>query len=225
MDPLSDPSVWYSIVCAGLVIFIILCFITSIAFRWLTSRVTSAILKYLVYSTISLFKLPNWRFSVKDLLFPVLYLTANGVCMGWDVRAAEELSDRCASLFVTNLVLLLPGTSVAADVLHISLRTYHLLHSIIGLVAVFQGLVHAGQKLAAVGGTRDIGAVSGIAVSVVELGLRRGLTLSDCWMPRTGERCFSTHLPSPPIRDLPVNSLWLLHVYMRITMAPCPQSE
>ena len=168
MDPPSNPSVWYSIVCAGLVIFIILCFITSLAFRWLASRMTSAILKYLVYSTTSLFKLTNWRFSVKDLLFPVLYLTANGVCMGWGVRATDELSDRCASMFATNLVLLLPGISVAADALHVSLRTYHLLHSIIGLVAMIQGFVHAGQKLAAVGWTRDIGSVSGIAVSAFE---------------------------------------------------------
>lgn len=97
---------------------------------------TGAMLKYLVYSTTSLFWLPNWRFSVKDLLFPVLYLSINGVCMGWSVRAAEELSNQCASLLATNLVLLLPETSVAADALHISLQTYYLVHSIIGLVAV-----------------------------------------------------------------------------------------
>lgn len=165
MDLLSDPSSWYSILCVGLVVFIISCFITSLAFRWLALQLTDAILKYLVYSTMSLFRLPRWRFSVNDLLFPVLYLTANGVCMGWGVRAAEELSDRCASLLATNLVLLLPGASIAADILHISLRTYHHMHSIAGLVAVIQGSVHAGQKLAAVGWTRDMGSVSGIAVS------------------------------------------------------------
>jgi hypothetical protein len=165
MDRLSNPSAWYSIVCAGLVVFIISCFITSLAFQWLASRIVDAILKYLVYSTVSLFGLPKWRLSVKDLLFPVLYLSANGVCMGWDVKAAEELSNRCASMLATNLVLLLPGASIAADILHISLRTYHRMHSIIGLVAVIQGSVHAGQKLTAVGWTRDMGSVSGIAVS------------------------------------------------------------
>jgi hypothetical protein len=165
MDRLSNPPAWYSIVCAGLVVFIISCFITRLAFQWLASRITDAILKYLVYSTVSLFRTPKWRFSVKDLLFPVLYLSANGVCMGWDVKAAEELSKRCASMLATNLVLLLPGASIAADILHVSLRTYHGMHSIIGLVAVIQGSVHAGQKLTAVGWTRDMGSVSGIAVS------------------------------------------------------------
>jgi hypothetical protein len=165
MDPLSNPSAWYSIICAGLVVFLVSCFITRLALQWLASRITDATLKYLVYSTISLYRLPRWRFSVKDVLFPVLYLSANGVCMGWGVKAAEELSSRCASLLATNLILLLPGASIAADILHVSLRTYHGMHSIIGLVALIEGSVHAGQKLTAVEWTGDMGSVSGIAVS------------------------------------------------------------
>ena len=165
MDPLSNPSAWYSIVGAALVVFFVSCFTTRLAFQWLASRTTDAILKYMVYSTMSLFKLPKCRFSVKDLLFPVLYLIANGVCMGWGVNAAEELSNRCASLLATNLVLLLPGASIAADILHVSLRTYHQMHSTIGLVALIEGSVHGGQKLTAVQWTGDIGSISGTAVS------------------------------------------------------------
>jgi hypothetical protein len=85
--------------------------------------------------------------SVKDVLFPVLYLTANGVCMGWGVKASEDLSSWCASLLATNLVLLLPRASIAADILHVSLRTYHQMHSIISLVALIEGFVHVAQKL------------------------------------------------------------------------------
>jgi hypothetical protein len=33
MDRLSNPPAWYSIVCAGLVVFIISCFITRLAFQ------------------------------------------------------------------------------------------------------------------------------------------------------------------------------------------------
>jgi hypothetical protein len=165
MDPLSNPSAWYSIVCAGLVVFLVLCFITRLAFQWLASRIKDAILKYLVYSTLSLFRLPKWRFSVKDVLFPVLYLIANGVGMGWDVKAAEELSSRCASLLATNLVLLLPGASIAADILHISSKTYHGMHSVIGLVALIEGSIHVGQKLTAIQWTGDMGSISGTAVS------------------------------------------------------------
>jgi hypothetical protein len=165
MDPLSNPSAWYSIVSAGLAVFLVSCFITRLAFQWLAARITDAILKYLVYSTMSLYRLPRWRFSVKDVLFPVLYLTANGVCMGWGVKASEDLSSRCASLLATNLVLLLPGASIAADILHVSLRTYHRMHSIIGLVALIEGSVHVGQKLITVRWTGDMSSISGIAVS------------------------------------------------------------
>jgi hypothetical protein len=70
--------------------------------------------------------------------------------MGWGVKAAEELSIQCASLLATNLVFLLPGASIAADILHVSLRTYHQMHSTIGLVALIEGSIHAGQKLTTV---------------------------------------------------------------------------
>jgi hypothetical protein len=207
MDSLSNPSSWYSIVSAGLVVFLVSCFITRLALQWLASRIIDATLKYLVYSTISLYRLPRWRFSVKDVLFPVLYLSANGVCMGWGVKAVEALSSRCASLLATNLILLLPSASIAADILHVSLRTYHRMHSIIGLVALIEGSIHAGQKLTAVGWTGDMSSVSGIAVSEFTAMFRRGLTHSDSRMPWTDKLCFSTHLPSPLIRDLSGNPL------------------
>jgi hypothetical protein len=66
---------------------------------------------------------------------------------------------------VTNLVVLLPGASVAADILQISLRTYLGAHSIIGSVALIEGCIHAGLELTRHewdGGTVK---VSGLAVS------------------------------------------------------------
>jgi hypothetical protein len=68
-------------------------------------------------------------------------------------------------LLATNLILLLPSANIAADILHVSLRTYYGMHSIISLVALIEGSIHAGQKLTAVGWTGDMGSVSGIAVS------------------------------------------------------------
>ena len=154
---------------SGLIAFLILCFSTRLAFQWLAALITDAILKYLVYSTTSLFGISKWRISAKDTMFPLLYVIANGVCMGWGVKAAKELSSRSASMLATNLILLLPGSNVAADILHISLKVYHQTHSLIGLVALIQTSIHAGRELTAHGWTDDINTISGIAVCVYVL--------------------------------------------------------
>ena len=86
--------------------------------------------------------------------------------MGWGVNAAEELSRRSASMLATNLVLLLPGASIAADILYISLGTYHQTHSIVGLVALIEASIHGGRELTARRWTGDINTISGTVVRV-----------------------------------------------------------
>ena len=44
-------------------------------------------------------------------------------------------------------------------------------------------------------------------------------------MPRADDCRFSARLPSPCVRDIPGDSLWLLYVDMHIAMAPRPPSE
>ena len=44
-------------------------------------------------------------------------------------------------------------------------------------------------------------------------------------MPRADECRFPARLPSPCVRDIPGDSLWLLHIDMHIAMAPPPPSE
>ena len=177
MDRPLSSSIWYAVLFAGLVAFLVLCFSIRLALRWLAAPVTDAILKYLVYSTTSVFGLSSWRVSAKDVLFAVLYVSANGVCMGWGVNAAEELSRRSASMLATNLILLLPGASIAADILHVSLRTYHQAHSTVGLVALIEGSIHAGHELTARRWTGDISTISGTAVRVyVSFVVRRSYT-------------------------------------------------
>jgi len=166
MDRLFSPSIWYSILAAGLLTLLALCLSVRQALQWLAALATDAALKYLVYSTTSLFPLSSWRISIKDSLFPLLYVSANGICLGWGVTAAEELSSRSASMLATNLILLLPGTSIAADILHISLRVYHQYHGIIGLIALIEGSIHAGREFTAHGWTSNVGTISGTAVCV-----------------------------------------------------------
>ena len=173
MDRPLSPSIWYAVLFAGLVAFLVLGFSIRLALRWLAAPVTDAILRYLVYSTTSVFGLSSWRVSAKDMLFAVLYVSANGFCMGWGVNAAEELSRRSASMLATNLILLLPGASIAADILHISLRTYHQTHSIVGLVALIEASIHGGRELTARRWSGDVNTISGTAVRVsVSLSVR-----------------------------------------------------
>ena len=177
MDRPLSPSIWYAVLSAGLVAFLVLCFSIRLAFRWLAAPVTDAILRYLVYSTTSVFGLSSWRISAKDVLFAVLYVSANGVCMGWGVNAAEELSRRSASMLATNLILLLPGASIAADILHVSLRTYHQTHSIVALVALIEASIHGGRELTARRWTGDVSTISGTAVRMyVSLSVRWSYT-------------------------------------------------
>jgi hypothetical protein len=49
------------------------------------------------------------------------------------------------------------------------------------------------------------------------------LTQADIRMPRAGDCRFSARLPSPCVRDIPGDSLWLLYIDMHIAMAPRPQ--
>jgi hypothetical protein len=139
-------STWYAILTAGLVALIVLYRITHFAIRWTKSVVRHAFLRYILYATISLYK-SGCQPSVMDALFAVSYLSINGICIGWRVKSAQELSTRCASLLATNLVLLLPSSNITSDILRISLRSYHRIHSIIGLVALIEGSIHATLEL------------------------------------------------------------------------------
>jgi hypothetical protein len=169
MEVHFTPSSGYAIVMLGLVIILVLYLTVRFVFRWIASLVSQAILKYIVYSTISFFSLLDKQPSVTDLLFTVVYITANAICIGWNIKSTEELSSRCASLLITNLIVLLPSASVASDMLQISLRSYQKAHSIIGMVALTEGSVHAALELVRhewKGGTVT---VTGLAVSITRI--------------------------------------------------------
>jgi hypothetical protein len=161
------PSSGYAIVTFGLVLLLVLYLVTRFVCQWVASLVSHAILKYLVYATINLlnYKQP----PVQDVVFTIVYISANAVCIGWKIESAQELSSRCASLLVTNLVVLLPGADVAADILQISLKSYLRVHSIIGLVALIEGSIHAALQLTRHKWNNDIVTATGLAVSCFDM--------------------------------------------------------
>ncbi|KAJ5028937.1 hypothetical protein PSV08DRAFT_369868 [Bipolaris maydis] len=164
MDRVTSPPTWYFILSTGLVAFLILCFGGYPILRWMAALVTDAILKYLVYLIASFFNLLQSRILGIDALFTLLYIGANGICIGWGREAAYELSRRSASMLITNLILLFPGTSIAADLLHISLRTYNRIHSVVGMVVLIEGSIYAGKELNVYGWVSDMGTISGTAM-------------------------------------------------------------
>jgi hypothetical protein len=159
------PSSGYAIVTCGLITVFVLFLVTRVISRWVASLISQTILRYLVYSTISLFNLPGYRIPVNEILFAIAYISANAVCIGWNVKSTQELSSRCSSLLVTNLIVLLPGASIAANILQISLRGYQRAHSIVGLLALVEGSVHATLELLRHGWKGGTVAVTGLAVS------------------------------------------------------------
>jgi hypothetical protein len=161
------PSSGYAIVTFGLVLLLILYLITRFVCRWVASLISHAVLRYLVYSTISFFEYKQP--SVKDVLFAVVYISANATCVGWNTKSAQELSSRCASLLVTNLIVLLPGADIAAGVLQLSLTSYIRAHSIIGLVALIEGSIHAALELTRHKWNNNVLSVTGLAVSRFEV--------------------------------------------------------
>jgi hypothetical protein len=165
MDFHFTPSSGYAIVTFGLALLFVLYYVTRFLCYWIASLVSHAILRYLIYATINLFNSLDKQASVKDILFTVVYISANAFCIGWNIKSAQELSSRCASLLVTNLIVLLPGASVAADILQISLRSYQGAHSIIGLIALTEGCIHAGLELTRHEWSGGTVKVTGLAVS------------------------------------------------------------
>jgi hypothetical protein len=157
-------STWYAVLTAGLAALIIIYRITHFAVQWTNSVVKHAFLRYILYSTINVFQ-SQWQPSVLDTLLAVSYLSINGFCMGWGVNSARKLSNRCASLLATNLILALPGANIAADILRISLKRYHRIHSIIGVVALIEGSIHAALELVSQKWNGDFVSLTGLVVS------------------------------------------------------------
>jgi hypothetical protein len=219
MDFKFTPSNGYAIVTFGLIVLLALCLITRFVYHWVASQVSHAILRYLVYSTISLCNFFDTQPSVKDILFAVIYTSANAVCIGWRIESAQELSRRCASLLATNLVVLLPGASVAADILHISLRSYQDAHSVIGAVALIEGSIHAALELTKHEWNGSIVTVTGLAVRIMSILCALRLTLPGIRMPCLDEHCLCAKLPKSTLRDVSNHTLYMFYGYLYLTLA------
>jgi hypothetical protein len=200
-----NPTNGYAVVVVGLLLLVLLYLSTRFVCQWITSLAYHATLKYLVYSNMSWLNFLERRPSVKDTVFTIVYISANGVCIGWNTKSSRELSHRCATLLATNILVLLPGAGIAADILHIPLRSYQFLHAVIGLVALAEGSIHATVELSTQnwdGGTMK---VTGLAVSATCI---ITIPLYDYAKPSKSA-----------LRGISNGAFRMLHVHMHFTLA------
>jgi hypothetical protein len=162
----STITTWYAIGAIGLPILFIIYSSLYSALQWLALLATNAFLRHVVYSTIGVFKLFKQQPMLIDVILASAFIGANAVCLGVGTGTTQELSSRCASILATNIILLLPGASVAADKLRISLRSYQKAHQVIGIVALSEGILHAVIELTGKDWKTDTISISGVAVSL-----------------------------------------------------------
>lgn len=168
MDHIATTA-WYTVAALGLTAVAVFCLGAYSFTQWLTSMFTDAFFKHMIYSSRGLAKICRRQASWRDVFFAILFISANGVCVGLGTSSVEELSRRTASLLATNLILSLPGASVAADTLRISLRSYHKVHYLIGVVALTEGSLHAILELSRQDWKPTMVSLSGVAVSSASL--------------------------------------------------------
>lgn len=162
----SATAAWYTVAAIGLATVVALCINAYSFMHWLASMSTDAFFKHMVYSSKGIAKICRRQASWRDLFFAISFISANGICAGLGTSSVEELSRRTASLLATNLILSLPGASLAADALRISLRSYHKVHYLIGVVALTEGSLHAILELSRQDWSPTIVSLSGVTVSV-----------------------------------------------------------
>jgi hypothetical protein len=166
MEFYFTPITGYSIIIIGILLLLILYLSICIIYRWIALQISNTILKYLVYTTISFFGLFNQKPLVKDVILTIIFISANTICVRWNIKSKYELSVRCASMLVTNLIILLPSASTLADILQISRRNYQRAHSIIGLVALIEGSIHAILELVRHNWNSSIINITGLVVRI-----------------------------------------------------------
>ena len=129
--------------------------LTPIAFRILLYLVSSFFRRLLWFDVVqSLRKLfikviyaPTMYTS--QLIFLVVYLTVNVLCLMLGSRARRDVGARSGILSVINLAPLLVGTqlSTVADLLGMSLRSQLVMHRWIGAMTLLLGGIHVGLSI------------------------------------------------------------------------------
>ena len=135
----------YAVVAGG-------CFLTLVCYRlgmsllgWVQDRTIYWFFKYLVYPV--LIRRHSWigPCSRWQALSQLVYWSMTATCNVVGIRNIAQFGDRAGIISLLHLIPLLFGDrlSFAADVLGVSLHTYHRLHGTIGFMAILQASMHS----------------------------------------------------------------------------------
>lgn len=147
MDSRSAFVKWYAVATIGLILLLAAVLLLRYALLCALSALGCFCLKHLVYRRIRIRPWRHIRTAPLDILGAVTIVLANIACAFWNVRSAEQLSLRCASLVATNLILLLPGMDLTKDCLRIPGTTYHAYHTVFAITAITEAVVHTAIEL------------------------------------------------------------------------------
>jgi len=138
------PTTIYGIAIGGAYITLLLYRIMKFIYYFVQKRTIFFLLKHVLYPVLirrrRFTKSVNRGFAV----FTVIYWAGTVACNWIGVDNISEAGLRAGTLSTLNFVPLLfvNRLSFGADLLGVSLRTYHLMHGSIGVMAFLQGLFH-----------------------------------------------------------------------------------
>lgn len=139
-----DPTQIYGITAGGILLALLFYRISSIVSCWIQDRTFFLMLKYLVYPFLFRRRTFFQPFSRWRLLLLTLYWCATTTCNLIGVRSLTEAGTRAGVLSTLHIIPLMFSSrlSFVADLLGLSLHTFHVLHGSIGFMAIVQALVH-----------------------------------------------------------------------------------
>lgn len=139
-----DPTQIYGITAGGMFLGLLSYRIFSIMSCWIQDRTLFLMLKYLVYPFIFRRRTFLQPFNRWRLLLLTLYWSATMTCNLIGIKSLAEAGTRAGVLSTLHIIPLTFSNrlSFVADLLGLSLHTFHALHGSIGFMAIVQALIH-----------------------------------------------------------------------------------
>ena len=139
-------TVIYSLLIGALTIFLVIWRICQVVGRQIYLRCKSQIKKRLYYYVVVARRQGSSDTTLEYSIYLLLFVIANIVACTYKLSRLDELSQRCARLFMFNLVLLyvVCNNGIVTDkLLNIEIANAGFLHRWIGRVCALEGIVHA----------------------------------------------------------------------------------
>lgn len=160
------------------------------------------ILKHLCYPLLLIRRRGTSNMSRLHGVYLTIYVAANVLCSAIGVSSWDLFGQRVGHLAMVNIIPLCMGgrTNLIANLFHLQLREYGLMHRWIGRVCVLEGIAYGVVTL-----TRSHPSATKYKTIIVCL-------LRVCLYDPTTDRCLSYYLPFPLPRLRPYSTCGVIHM-------------